>query len=290
MALAARQLQEREIAQLKKLLEFHVVELKARETDSKVLKDQSAIFKDIKLALEIKQQEIVDFFVRRRGSTIPMHNIRRLKVLVLDRCQEINEDIAQDASQLTGTRAILRGHLMSPKEEKHFQLLACKFDHELVELQADMASFNTMYDSDLKAVLQKHEQVWKENAETRYRLLKNLTQELIEKCDILIGCNTEEMAALIKIKESHLETIEDLNGKLRGVTGKSMDNKLSDEVDGILLAAPVTTRVLKARQQPLFSSLGEQLEGLRLAPDSIELPDKKADGSPRYGRKKMAWC
>lgn len=290
VALEAKQLQEREVAQLKQMLEYHVGELKTREAETRALKDQSAALEDIKLALEIKQQEIVSISHARNAAAIPLHNIRRLKVVVLDRCHEVHEEITLDASQLPLTRALLRGQLMSPKEDQHFQLLACKFDQELVELQKDEQGFATMYDSEIKAVLMKQQQVWIENAETRFRLLKNLTQELKEKCDILVACNREEMASLVKIKESHLETIEELNAKLKGIIRKAIDEPLQAEIASIISAvAPITARIMKPHQQHEYSSLGEQLEGLRLAPDSVDTSNKMSDGSPRYGRKKMAW-
>lgn len=297
IALEARKSQEREVAELKKMLEYHVVELKSREADSKTLKDQNATLKDVKLSLEIKQQEILNIFSGRRAQSIPMHNLRRLKVIVLEHCQRINEEVAQDASQLMAIRSLLRGQLMSPREEKHFQLITCKFDQELIELQRDVDNFTTMYDSEVKGMVLIQQQVWRENAETRFRLLKNIVQELTEKCDLLINCNSEEILSMVKIRESHLNAIDEVNGKLQGLNGgggggtRRPRDTLSSSSS--IISGPVSpTRVIKRHpQQHAFMSLGEQLEGLRLnVPQSGHSDNKMEGGSPRFGKKKVAWC
>lgn len=292
IALEARQSREREVAELKRLLEFHVVELKTREGDSRTLKDQTAGFKDIKLGLEIKQQEVLTIFGGRRTHGLPMHNLRRLKVMVLEHCQSVHEEIVADASQLTAIRTLLRGQLLSGKEERHFQLLAGRFEQELGEMRRDVENFTAMYDSEVKANLVKQQKVWRENGETRFRLLKNLLQELMEKCNILIACNSEEIMSLVKIKETHLNSIDELNRKLQAMNegGGGVGRKTVDYVEEALptLAPPTADSA-----RPIYLSLGEQMEEMRLAlPENSGggLSDRRKDGSPRFGKKKVAWC
>lgn len=292
VALQTKQSREREIAQLKKMLEFHVLELKTREIDSKALKEQNRSLEDVKLRLEMKLQEVQTIFGHRQViSVIPMHNMRRLKVLVQAHCTEINQDVVRDASQLMEIKELSGDLLLASKEQQHVQLLACKFDQELVELQTVLAQFMTMYDSEVKLALLKQQKIWKENAETRFRLLKSLLQELIEKCDTIVGCNTDEMASLIAIKESHLKSINELNDKLRGELPGGEFIAREKSLSAVLSEPPATTSVIKSTQQHSFVSLGEQLEGLRLAQDAFAPPPPdKVNGTPRFGRKKMAWC
>lgn len=290
IALEAKQSREREVSELKRLLEFHFVELKTRETDSRTLKDQTMGLKDIKLGLEIKQQEVLTIFGGRRTHSLPMHNLRRLKVL--EHCQTIHEEVLDDASQLTAIRALLRGLsgiLLSTKEEQHFQLLSGRFDQELVVLKKDVENFTAMYDSEVKSNLLKHQQVWRENSETRFRLLKNLLQELIEKCNILISCNSEEIVSLVKIKETHLNSIDELNRKLQALSGGCGGKNVVPPTDAPPSLAP---RTVDRAQPPMYLSLGEQIEGMRLAlpENSAGLSDRRKDGSPRFGKKKVAWC
>lgn len=293
IAQQTRQSREREIAQLNKMLEMHMVEFKTHDASSKARKEQMATLRDVKLSLAMKKEEVVNGFAGRSTSSIPMHNMRRLKVIIAEYCQGLREEITKDAAQLTEIKGLLRDQLMGVKEEKHFQLVAGKFDQELVELKRDVENFANMYDSEVKSGILKQQQVWKENSETRFRLLKNLVEELIEKCELLMSCSTEEMASLAKLKESHLKEIDDLNGKLQGLSGRvRRDYSASSSVSSLDSVSAIGggVRVVKSTQQPPFVSLGEQLEGLRLAPDSIGASDRMENGTPRFGRKRVAWC
>ena len=284
LALEARKSQEREVAELKKMLEFHYLELKARDEESKALKERNATLKDVRLGLQIKEQEVANIFASRKAACIPMHNLRRLKVMALDHCQVLSEEIAQDGKQLEAIKELLRGHWMSPKEEQHFQLLALKFDQEQAELQKDVDNLTTMYDSEVKGTLLKQQCNWKQSAETRCRLLKNLINELTDKCDVLITSNVEEIAALVKIKENHLKAIDDLNDQLQGVTnGQGRRQQIKEDEPSALTDLPF------ARKLPQkFVSVGETLDVPRHAPPD-ETEGATGDASPRFGRKKFAW-
>lgn len=285
IALETRQSRERAMTDLKKMLDYHILELSTRESDSKGLKDTNAILYDVKSNLQIKHQEVLDIYEGRRNASISMHNLRRLKVLVLNHCQRIIEEIAEDAVQLNAIRGSLGGQLISATEEKHFQLLGCKFDQEILDIKADIDNFTAMYDSEVKSMLIKQQNIWRENAETRFRLLNNLIKELKEKCDILITCNCEEIGSLIKIKESHLKAIDDLNEKLQPLARSSRVSYVEDNLVKDHVVATSRPSIVKPVQSE-FVSIGQQMEHLTAPKVSS---DRTEDGSPRFGRKKFAW-
>lgn len=289
LSVEKKKLAESEIKELRRILEFHILELKSRESDSQKVRDHNTKLSQMRTTLETERNNLKRAFQGISFKPFSIHNFNKLKMLLRVHCETIHEEIQKDILFLEKIKTLLISSDLYEREQSNFQLISFKFDRELEELKTDHEKITNMYDSEVKNIMMKQERIWKENASTRYRLLDSLIEELLSKTDLEVQCNAKEIVELTKIKESHLKAIENTSHKLKELnhqdnasvmsSSSSTDLNRSSNSNGITS----TDSFGSQRSKSALSSIGDQLQSLRIE-------EHKDTNLPQFGRKKIAWC
>ncbi|CRL01534.1 CLUMA_CG014422, isoform A [Clunio marinus] len=263
------QQRESEINQIKTLQENHIQELKLRDRESHDIKLLESTLRKKLGEIQKEIENINSVNNKRRDRVHALHNYRKVKMIMRERSEAIRRDLQQDLNLLD---RISFDNDFDNNEEINYLRLKFQGQYDL-ETQ-NIQSIESMYESEARESLRKHEDKWNEDAMIRERQLKVLMEDRIQTISDKINECDKRQKDLHILRETHLNAIEDCNQRLKELMNTSLINGLND----------ITT------QPNITSAYDKNLNKVIRKTDNLAIDGTKHElALPKFGRKKVAW-
>lgn len=280
-----RQVLDSQMRELRTMQESHMDVMRRRESESHVLKQEEE-------QLRQQGQKIQNLFEkwrdrvenRTKASPRPMHNLRRIKMIIETRISSVREGIQHDLDFIENLMAIV-------PEEDSLKPLLVKFRKHLEETANESERVRNLYDSEAKSFLLNRELVWSTMAETRERLIRHTVTELRNRLSLEMEKTKSRQQELSDIKATHLRALEHTNDLLKELTREQSTKNppridLQSETSSVSATEDIPESQRKKHADEC-DSIVNQLSSQRITPSPRD--DPQTGGVPRYGRKKIAW-
>nr|XP_029727926.1 trichoplein keratin filament-binding protein-like [Aedes albopictus] len=300
LLLEKNKLREQQIKELRNHQEVHVKELKSREQEMNELKMYEMRLRTKKEEFEKELEQLRVYNDRRRDRVVAMHNLRRIKMLLRERSEAVRNDLKHDLQLLQ------RISIDNPESNESIDYLRKKFQLQY-DLEVDQqTAIETMYESEAKHNLSKWEDKWNEEALIREQQLRCLLEDRILDFESKLMDTIQRQRDLIDVRETHIKAIEAANQQLKELMSeKAKDLTVvgsSNQVRELLVekdnssqpSRPSTSQ--NSHRSSTFSSIFPFDD---LSVRDLKLCERKpidVDGTavplstPKFGRKKVAWC
>lgn len=261
-------IRDSEIKELKSLQENNVSELKSREKECNYLRFEEDDLCKKKEELEEKLKILESNLRNRKNRIVKMFNVTRVKTMLRQRSDEIRTDLQEDINILIKLSYSFDGDSKINKLVTRFQ---SQFESELQK----QTLIESMYDSEAKAVLTKQEELWTQQTEQRSSEISSFIQEKMIEVDNQLRICLVKQKELISIKEAHLQSIENLNQRLKNL----LCDESSERVSGGRNEIGAGDNSLIHRNG--VEKVTNQMEKCFIQNDDL-IP-------PKFGRRKVAW-
>ncbi|XP_063696776.1 trichoplein keratin filament-binding protein [Culicoides brevitarsis] len=305
------EMRKAEIEELRALQERHVQELKERENENHALKLQENVLKKRKNEIQEELEKLRLNITQRRDRIMALHNLRRIKMLLRERSEQVRRDLKQDI-------AVLDKIGLEWADPQTVRYLREKFQMQF-DLEVQKQSYiEAMYESEAKQSLAKQEKTWTEEAQLREQQIRTLLEDCLAELESKIDDAAQRHKDLVNIRETHLNAIENANARLKALLESGLKEqqtaamelqKDNQEVSRIMngkndslhnkrINRPASALVDRNRNRILQTDYEEDLENKfnRMHDDFIttSIPTTPVPQSPlkipEFGRKKIAWC
>ncbi|CAD7092429.1 unnamed protein product [Hermetia illucens] len=259
-----QKLREAELKELRAMQESNLTELKGRELQSIHLREKEV---DLREKLEKIANELHQLRSRKQqkqNAAIP-HNIKRIKMYIRQRSEEVREDLQQDIHALN---RILNCHSSEDAKRLKSQFEA----FYKAELQKQ-STIEAMYESEAKHNLIKWEAEWAEMSNDREAQIALIFKKIKTVLEAELSENLDEQKRLVEIRQQHVALIENSNEKLKALVREQKSFiQAYDQVD--------------ANSSEVGGENVKDEEVLKMANCSL---DESSPRRPKFGRKRVAW-
>lgn len=300
------QMREVEIRELRSMQETHVHELKHRENENHEIKIQETRLRKRKNEIQEELEKLRLNMTQRRDRIIALHNLRRIKMLLRERSEQVRRDLKQDM-------AVLDKIGMEWADPQAIRYLREKFQMQY-DLEVQKQSYiEAMYESEAKDSLTKQEKVWNEEAQLREQQIRTLLEDCLGELENKLDECVQRHKDLVNIRETHLNAIENANMRLKALLESGLEEQLqkskdnrevsrvmngnNDSLNNKRINRPASA-VDRNRNRILQTDYEEDFENKfnRMNEDFIttSIPSTPVPPSPlripEFGKKKIAWC
>ncbi|XP_055692207.1 trichoplein keratin filament-binding protein [Lutzomyia longipalpis] len=277
-----RQVLDSQMRELHSLQETHMNDMQRQDAESRALKEEENQLRErLRKIEELFQMWQNKLATLTGSSTRPMHNLRRIKMLLDMRIRGVRERIEIDVDFLK--------NLFDATDDVTLKPLMDKFYKHMEETASDSDYVRNLYDSEAKSYLMEREVIWSAMAEMRERLIRHSVTELLNRTNLEIERNIKRYQELSDIKATHLRALDHTNDLLRELKRDHSAPQHSPRVQMQIDTSSVseeTSREQGGKQHDDCYSIVNQLSSQRITPrDDTPL----LGGAPRFGRKKIAW-
>lgn len=259
-----QKLREAELKELRAMQESNLTELKSRELQSIHLREKEV---DLREKLEKIANELHQLRSRKQqkpNAPIP-HNIKRIKMYIRQRSEEVREDLQQDIHALN---RILNCHCSEDAQRLKSQFEA----FYKAELQKQ-STIEAMYESEAKHNLIKWEAEWAEMSNDREAQIALIFKKIKTYLEAELSENLDEQKRLVEIRQQHVALIENSNEKLKALVREQKSFiQAYDQVD--------------ANSSEVDGENVKDEEVLKMANCTL---DDSSPRRPKFGRKRVAW-
>lgn len=300
------QMREVEIRELRSMQETHVHELKHRENENHEIKIQETRLRKRKNEIQEELEKLRLNMTQRRDRIIALHNLRRIKMLLRERSEQVRRDLKQDM-------AVLDKIGMEWADPQAIRYLREKFQMQY-DMEVQKQSYiEAMYESEAKDSLTKQEKVWNEEAQLREQQIRTLLEDCLGELENKLDECVQRHKDLVNIRETHLNAIENANMRLKALLESGLEEQLqkskdnrevsrvmngnNDSLNNKRINRPASA-VDRNRNRILQTDYEEDFENKfnRMNEDFIttSIPSTPVPPSPlripEFGKKKIAWC
>jgi trichoplein keratin filament-binding protein len=262
-------MRETELSQIKTIQEGHVQELKHRDREIHDLKlTENTLRKKLdEIKKEISNMNAVNS--KRRDRIQALHNYRKIKMMLRERSETVRRHLQQDLNLLDRLRFDPE---FDNNEEINFLKMKIQgqFDKEI----ENSRYIETMYESEAKESMRKQNEKWDDESMVRERQLQLLMEDRHQVINDRINECVHRQREIEKLRDIHVNSIEDCNHKLKDLMDVSMSRGLRE-----------------ASEKPFYNSTN-QLDGMIKKTNDLIINDSGISSQlclPKYGRKKVAW-
>lgn len=308
-----QQIREQEIKEIRALQESHMEKLKERQKESDCLKEEEA---HIRVSLDELEKELDLLIESSAGVLQPAelsqaYNLKKIKVFIRKRCDVFRNQIKLLIDMLERVKANAIN-----KEKVSALLKQYKAEYEAEALM--LSQIESMYESEAKYNLARCEEQWQSQHLARYNELQKLLKD--DQCSLSaqLNANLQQQTYIIKMRSTHLESIENSNEKLKQLFKEQEDSprlpaipNTIDCVESTSAAKPSTSvpPLSLNRSQSALPKVTNSFTNLNLdvwqdlppsARGGIDSPRLLSQRSvhvvtpdnverPRFARKRVAW-
>lgn len=266
-----QEMRNAEINQLKALQENNIHEHKLRERELHECKLMENVLSKKLGEVHKEVENINSTNVKRRDRVMALHNFRKIKMLMKERCEAVKRDLVHDMNLLD--RISFDKEFDNDEEIKY---LRQKFLGQYESEAQNLKYIESMYESEAKDALRKQEDKWNEEGMLREQQLKVLMDDRIQTLNERIIASNRKKKELENICSTHLKAIEDCNQRLKELMSESLSNGINETAKLLNGAATIET-------DKNINGLVRKTDNLTLNGHHYELT------APKYGRKKVAW-
>lgn len=290
------EMRECEIKELRAMQESHVNELKVREHENDEIKTKETCLKKRKSEIQEELENLRQSYTQRKDRAIALHNLRRIKMLLRERAEQVRRDLKQDI-------AVLDKIGLEWADSQSICYLRNKFQMQYdLEIQKQ-TYIEAMYESEAKQCLVKQEKVWMEESQLREQQIRTLLEDCIAELDKEIDTCVHRVRDLIGIRETHLNAIENTNHRLKALLECTFDEKpiIESKLDNKIVTASIkNNNISRSRPstavnriiQPDIDDDDDFYRKFRRINEDFMSPSPRSDSPlkiPEFGRKKIAW-
>uniref|UniRef100_A0A336LL12 CSON010525 protein n=1 Tax=Culicoides sonorensis TaxID=179676 RepID=A0A336LL12_CULSO len=302
------EMREAEIRELRALQETHVNELKQRENENHEIKLQESRLRKRKNEVQEELEKLRLTMTQRRDRIIALNNLRRIKMLLRERSEQVRRDLKQDI-------AILDKIGMEWADPQSIRYLREKFQMQY-DLEVQKQSYiEAMYESEAKHSLHKQEKVWNDETQLREQQIRTLLEDCLTELDVKIEECVQCHKDLVNIRERHLNAIENANTRLKVLMESGLEEQIQkendnrkithlnnrnyDSLDNQKMNSRPTSAVDRNRNRILQTDYDAELDNKFQRNNNEDfittsIPSTPVPPSPlkipEFGRKKIAWC
>ncbi|GAB0096947.1 hypothetical protein DMENIID0001_125320 [Sergentomyia squamirostris] len=278
-----RQVLDGQMRELRSIQESHMEVMQKQNSEYISVKQEEDFLRQRKQKIENLYQEWRD---QQQNTSQhpphPVHNHRRIKMIIEQRISHIHETIQRDLDFMMNLLDIV-------ENDESMKPLIRKFQKHLEETANESDRVKCLYDSEAKFYLTSREVTWSAMTESRERLIQHSVTELLTRISLEIEKMVARFQELREIKSTHLRAIEHTSDLLRELTTKQ---SARSEVSSSIISAECGEEKLEDHKAIIIpqsseecDSIVKQLSSQRITPREEQAPN----GIPRFGKKKIAW-